>query len=416
LVDLRPIWTFEPDIEILTGIVRRQLDLPESFPCVVKFLAEGAFNKVYSVQCGNNTDVVVRVTLPVQPRLKTLRECATIQYIKHHTEIPAPLVFRYSVQRDDPLRFEWMIMERVAGTKVKDQWRHMSWLKKQLLVHKIVAYLSQLFRNRFNQLGNIYAPKDIQEMTTEDKPDTVLLGAEHSCDKSGFVVGEIVSLPFFYDDHWSIGVFRGPYKHSRDWLTAYLQLAIHDAEKMKEEDDKEDSSKEFTENSAKLGVRMLRLLPSIFPADNPEEYVLHHQDLSSNNMMVDENYDLSGIIDWECVHTVPLWLACQLPQFLRGQERESPPPFAADFENQYYEQAYYDDIEIHEKTCLREYFLEEMKRVCPEWVSVHDTSDIKADFEFAVSVCTVRGYGLCIDEWLDAVENGEKPDSLREDL
>lgn len=50
--------------------------------------------------------------------------------------------------------------------------------------------------------------------------------------------------------------------------------------------------------------RLINLLPKVFPEDQPEEYMLH-QDLSFSNMLVDADHNLSGIIDWECVHTVP---------------------------------------------------------------------------------------------------------------
>ncbi|KAF1840891.1 kinase-like protein [Cucurbitaria berberidis CBS 394.84] len=414
LGELLPTWTVEPDIEVITDIVRRKLNIPEVFPCVVELLAQGAFNKVYTVQCGGNSNVIVRVTLPVQPHLKTLSERATIEYVRHHTDIPIPQVLEYNAIRDDELGFEWMIMDRVEGTKVTEQWKHMSWLKKELLVRKVITYLAQLFRKRFHRLGNLYATEDIQQMSTKDMPDAVFLGAEHSSHTVRFGLGEVVSIPFFYNDHGGIDVPRGPYKHSRDWLATCLRLYLHDADNINA------SNKTVDPNSVEAIKsriqRMLNFLPQIFPADEREEYTLIHQDLSDNNMMVDENHDLSGFIDWECVYTVPLWLACQLPRFLRGQNCQHPPLYATEFENEYYESAYYEDLELYEKTQLREFFFEEMERICPEWMRVHEASSIKADFEFAVNVCTMRGYLQDIDEWLDSVENGDEVESLRERL
>jgi hypothetical protein len=284
-------------------------------------------------------------------------------------------------------------------------------------------------------------------------------------------MSEVVSIPFFYNDHWSLDVQRGPYKHSRDWLAAQLEFALHDAENTSDwedsddeddaNDDKspslpstsqddsdsdwEDTDSEITESDSSISNdndpttssdtvtkdepdsesreaikarihRLQALIPTIFPASDKETYVLYHQDLSSNNILVSSTHALTGIIDWECVHTVPLYLACQIPKFLLGRARSSPPHFESEFENEWYEKGYYDDIEEYEKTQLREFFLEEMARVCPEWVECYEESGLKADFEFAVCVVTQMGCGEDIDEWIKAVEDGEEPCDLREAL
>lgn len=156
--------------------------------------------------------------------------------------------------------------------------------------------------------------------------------------------------------------------------------------------------------------------PKIFPATDKESYILHHQDLSDNNILINSSHALSGIIDWECVHTVPLWLACSVPKFLRGPDRDSPPTFDEVFENAFYEQAYYDDLEEYEKTQLRKFFFEEMERICPEWVEVFDESGLKADFEFAVTTATYPGVLDILETWLTAVENGNESYDLRFEL
>jgi hypothetical protein len=92
------------------------------------------------------------------------------------------------------------------------------------------------------------------------------------------------------------------------------------------------------------------------------------------------------------------------------------PPFEQDFENEWYEQAYHEGVEDYEKSCLREFFVQEMKRVCPEWMDVFKVSKVKADFEFAVGIVEDKGYGEIIDEWITVVEEGDVPFNLREEL
>jgi aminoglycoside phosphotransferase (APT) family kinase protein len=479
VLELRPTWTVEPDIEVITKIVRRQLSIPTESQCVVEFLAEGAFNKVYTIKCSDKTDYVMRVTLPVEPRLKTMSEAATIRYVRYHTDIPVPRVLHYNAMGDDELGFEWMIQSFVPGTKLKDQWQHMSWLKKQVLVQQVVAYLAQLLYRQFHRIGNLYATHDLQRLLTVYIPDALLLGAEHSTDNSAFCTSEIVSIPFFYNDHGSVNIERGPYKHSRDWLAANLELALHDVENRPEKTDNEDDEDTETDNGLlpetveqtgfdstpqEIGIakdnewydtdssvtssdvtdsdsgsgsqsdakdnkddsdpnsptavkariqRLQDLLPKIFPPTESEVYILHHQDLSSNNILLTPSHALSSIIDWECVHTVPLYIACQIPKFLRSTNRNAPPPYEEDFENEFYEQAYVEGVEEHEKTQLRKFFVEEMGRTCPEWVEMWEESDVKADFGFAVGIVGMEWYGETIDEWINAIEEGEEPIDLR---
>jgi hypothetical protein len=77
---MRPHWKFEPNLDAISKIARRELAVPESSACTVEFLANGTFKMVYVVHCGDE-DYIMRVSLPVQPRLKTLSERATIGYI-----------------------------------------------------------------------------------------------------------------------------------------------------------------------------------------------------------------------------------------------------------------------------------------------------------------------------------------------
>lgn len=52
--------------------------------------------------------------------------------------------------------------------------------------------------------------------------------------------------------------------------------------------------------------RLLKVLPILFLADEPEEaFALNHHNLSLSNILVDDNDDLQGIVDWENIHTVP---------------------------------------------------------------------------------------------------------------
>ena len=50
-----------------------------------------------------------------------MSEVATIEYIRHHTDIPVPEVIRHQATDANKLEFEGM-MSRVPGRKLRDQW------------------------------------------------------------------------------------------------------------------------------------------------------------------------------------------------------------------------------------------------------------------------------------------------------
>jgi len=54
------------------------------------FLTQNNFDKDYTVTCGRGQEYILRLTVPVDARSKTMSEVATIEYIRHHTEVPVP--------------------------------------------------------------------------------------------------------------------------------------------------------------------------------------------------------------------------------------------------------------------------------------------------------------------------------------
>ena len=423
-------WTTDPSLQIIEEIVRRELSVPKNSLCKVQSLAQGAFNKVYAVQRQGPQDeeLIMRITLPVQPYFKTISEHATIEYLKQHTTIPVPEVLKYNAKREAELGFEWMIMHRVHGVGLGNQWTSMSWLKKELIVRKVVSFLVQLFKTRFPRIGNLYEWSDLQRLQTSDLPEHTPLGYEHSTKETTLCLSQVVSIPFFLGKHATFDIQRGPYTNSRAWLAAQLQLYIKGADDpILYEDsgtDSDDDPDEFATPEAikSRANRLIALLPTVFPEGVTEEFVLHHGDLNENNIMVDHlNHEITGVIDWECVHTVPLWQACQIPKFLNTNfvRNNVPMPemYSKDEQDDgtfIIDDSYFEDCLEYEKTQLRRFFLEEMARVCPEWVAVHKSYKLQAAFGEVVLRFGDEGLVALIDTFITRVEENGDSESIRE--
>lgn len=57
-------------------------------------------------------------------------------------------------------------MEYMPGTTLKEKWRTLPMQKKSILVQRIAHCVAQLFRKRFQGLGNLYHIEDAQDVST----------------------------------------------------------------------------------------------------------------------------------------------------------------------------------------------------------------------------------------------------------
>ena len=189
-----------------------------------------------------------------------------------------------------------------------------------------------------------------------------------------------------------------------------------------DEDEIEDA--EFAHNLAK---KLLELLPTVFLSNSSasEPTVLFHDNLSMQNIWVNEQGQLSGIMDWEAVSAVPLWRACQLPQMFEDRIREEKPEkenYAADsdeeddkdddgLDNEGITDLYWEHLLEYELTQLRRVFVQEMEKVNRDWVATMKQNTLKADFERAVEDCDNGWRNKVIKKWVDYLVEGS-PKSL----
>jgi hypothetical protein len=205
---------------------------------------------------------------------------------------------------------------------------------------------------------------------------------------------------------------------------SWLALVLSDQEKILLVSDDENDIEE-AQDTKNLAERLLGILPEIFPQDEhnqSESTALFHDDLSLQNILVDDHAKITGVIDWECVSALPLWRACQLPQFLEGRERVEEPQrdqYSPDdgedetsdkeqLDNEGVNSLYWEHLMDWELAQLRKTFLEEMNRLSPEWIKTMEEGVEKADFENAVQNCDNSWRTKKINAWLDARDRGEK--------
>jgi aminoglycoside phosphotransferase len=336
-----PTWTKAPDLSIIASLSRRYLSTEQ---LTVEFLGEGALNKAYTIttaDCNNiNKAYVFRVTLPVEPFYKTSSEVATLAYMRRYTTIPVPRVIAYSATVDNELGFEWILMEKVPGVSLPEIWyAGMDDAARDEVVKTVARFFSEMREKcRFASIGSLYFRKDLEEK-----------GAEVTMMETGtddFVIGPIVTRFFFVGGRrLLVERDRGPYSHEYDYIHALTEVVVQDIQHLQNstppDDDDDDQAFEYDKYLAEDAHKVIQatrelqeVLPSIFPRDNPTtttEFALYHRHLDLSNIIVDPTtYQITGIVDWECVSVCLSW-EDPYPWFLRPPEVDwTPEPLAPD--------------------------------------------------------------------------------------
>ncbi|KAJ4247472.1 hypothetical protein NW762_013147 [Fusarium torreyae] len=389
-----PRWSITPDLDNIKSTLRVR---HPNKSVEVEFVTQGAFNKIYQITIQDQQPLILRVSLPVDPRYKTLSEVATIRWLSINTTIPIPRIIDYDSSRDSAIGFEWILMTKLGGTCLSDAWRRLDLSIKSDLVRKFALFSSQLFHNQFSYIGNVYPA-------------------------STSSTGRIVSMPFFWGDRIHLDAERGPFRSSRDWLSTRLFLAQTDDDLVLEKHPTglgldSDAEAEIDDATRTLTIieKLRNIIDLVFPNhDNDqslgESTVLCHTDLNLSNILVDDVGHLTGVVDWECVSALPLWKACFYPPFLEGRPRhEKPDPNRYTFnEDGEVNELYYEHVMDYELTCLRALFLGEMERLEPAWTAVFKSSRAQRDFDLAVEHCDSEFQAREIIQWADGIASGRE--------
>ncbi|KAL3472952.1 hypothetical protein BJX99DRAFT_261772 [Aspergillus californicus] len=365
----KPSWVKEPELNSVARVVESHLHNETDIQ--VSFFSEGSFNKLYTVEMpsSNQAALMMRVSLPVDSKYKTLSEAATLAFVKANTRLENPLLGQESDYREI------------------DCWAS-----------------GRYHRNQISVNWNLYQAADIS-------------GADIINNEKEYAIGRISAQHFFWAEHYEMDVPRGPFPSSRAWISSQLLLYEKDAEiEMKNAENGQPGSWLKGEKSLQRTVLALqRNLDAAFPPeeDNTETYTLYHHDISFQNILADAGGRITGLVDWECVNIVPTYKSMENPSCLVGPDSDLDDYLNPDEylkingsveENDLYREAVLE----YELTKLRPIFIDEMKRLSSEWVRVHGDEKLrlKADFEFAVQICAFWR-DRNIEDWIEGLEKGE---------
>ncbi|ATY64153.1 kinase-like domain [Cordyceps militaris] len=255
-------------------------------PCRVFFRLHGSFNVCYFVVFEEGPSWTVRI--PITPRLyrpwdKILSEVATLRYIRSQTSIPVPVVCAFgddATLTDDKTQHQsFLISEFVGGTPLySDRLADADDAARKRFFLQLFDYLAQLRSLEFQQLGSLMP-------ATTASPS----------------VGNLMSF--------STNSFRlqlPSFTTAKDYILSQFDILQRQATI---------PIADYSETDSRYELFALHTVKTSFDefasdvdASTDEPFVLNHADLHLANILVDEDLNILGIIDWEFANIVPLRL------------------------------------------------------------------------------------------------------------
>ncbi len=169
--------------------------------------AEGGSYRVFEATFQDGLNVIVRLPYPstIPREYGIASEVATMEYLRLHG-VPIPKVFDWSSSTDNPVRSEYIIMEKVQGKELEHTWYTMTVKERMAVVEKIVNIERLLFAIRFPVGGSIYFKDSVGTRTTTiDLPLAVNCGTTDR-----FCIGPSTEFLWWYQRRDELAVNRGP--------------------------------------------------------------------------------------------------------------------------------------------------------------------------------------------------------------
>lgn len=361
--------------------------------------------------------------MPLMPELKTESEIATMRWMGRNISLPIPKVLAFQSDCQNPTGFEWILMEKMSGVMLDEAWWKIDISAKENLARHLARYLARHLARLCSELFDV-------QMELIGSPFEI-----HDPDRPMTYLGLSVSVDFITRNAACIAD-RGPFASPTEWVRTMFDAAEDDcryrldlakkAEAMKANarnnsgqgdidtasdanditgDDKYlDEDPEDLEIALSILTRLRSHITNFFPEDEiTEPTMLVHHDPHRQNILVDESGQLTAILDWECVSTMPLSVACNFPKVPTTKPRmedwrRGEPDEVADRHRQ--------ELQLWELAGLRKVFLAEMRKLQPAWVDIHQKGERQREFMNCLASYDDLWAPQEIRKWLKALESG----------
>lgn len=207
-------------------------------------------------------------------------EVATLKFLER-TSVPTPKVFDFALEHSgNPVGVGYILMEKLPGRSLR--WSLATQEQKRNVMDQLANVFTELQKYPFDLLGSLDAPDDsrVGPFARESLTDFTEAGM--------LSIGPCYSLEEYhtYSLRFILDLILRDEIYSEQAIDAYL---IH----------------RF----------LFDLIPSMLPPprEGKGKYYLKHADDKGDHILVDTEFNITGIIDWEWAHTAPAALAFNSP-------------------------------------------------------------------------------------------------------
>ncbi|KIH93764.1 hypothetical protein SPBR_04194 [Sporothrix brasiliensis 5110] len=295
-----------------------------SKPCrVFRDTACGSFNACFFVEFADDHSTQWNVRVAIEPALddawaKVQSEVATMRYVRQQTTIPVARVHTYGCDEDlsrqdaDPTRCVYMILDYIQGQPI-DLVKFVADTRerKTHLYAQIIDIIAQLRALEFDFSGSLYPGP-------QDNPQGSLL-------ESKPVMGDLLCIE--YNELQKMTRRRASVRPAT--FRSTIEYAFYQYSILAE------AYQVPVAQRTLLGAQMevfalhdikARILDVVDTRTNYNFFVLAHTDFRWYNILVDDDLNIQGVIDWEWSGAIPqqffmppTWLAEGSPSFVASQ-------------------------------------------------------------------------------------------------
>ncbi|KAK3937910.1 kinase-like domain-containing protein, partial [Diplogelasinospora grovesii] len=250
----------------------------QRIPCSIDLtrFATGRQNVVLEVAFADGTYWVVRVPLTEDVETQMLSEVATMKLVLQKTSIPVPSVFGFDHRKGNPFGFPYMFMSALSGRTLDGKFAlSIPEQHKAKVASQLARYWYELSQITFDRIGRIWSEPGADDY-------------------------QIISLPSYGVRNRQPGFYGiGPFRTSCAYLSG-IRRGMDDMLRAQHQDAWPQWQRpcRALRDAIPLLSRALQHQRGPFP--------LSHPDLHYGNIMVDDNFNVTGIIDWTNAHTAPV--------------------------------------------------------------------------------------------------------------
>ncbi|KAG6290459.1 hypothetical protein E4U09_004410 [Claviceps aff. purpurea] len=218
-------------------------------------------------------------------------EALTLQFLERHTRVPCPRVFDWACESDptNTIGVGYILMEKLNGTPL--HWQSATAVQKEKIVRQFADMMLEIERHPFDQLGSLIATTGFRSRDRRDAiqgaavESQIQVGAlaEHSTFRSG-------------DGGMPLGPFRSSKEAFRAIVEANMRMVVTG-----EIGEAEQALDILLAHRFRLDVLDKVSEQATTAEKGGEKFFLKHAD--GDHILVNDDFDIVGIIDWEWCQT-----------------------------------------------------------------------------------------------------------------